>query len=95
MAWQGSSPHRTRGRTWQQTRQRILRRDGGVCHVCHRPGAGEVDHVIALAHGGTDADDNLAAIHRTPCHTAKTQHEATARRVPQRRPAEPHPGLRS
>ncbi|AJG17323.1 phage holin [Pseudomonas plecoglossicida] len=34
-----------------------------------------MDHIVALAHGGTDDDDNLRAINRD-CHKAKTQRES-------------------
>ena len=51
-------------------------RDRGICHVCHRPLADQVDHVIPLSEDGPDTLDNLAAIHAQPCHEAKTQAEA-------------------
>lgn len=78
------------------TRSRILRRDQGICHVCHLPGATEVDHVIPWAEGGRDTDDNLAPIHPRPCHLDKTLAEAARGRARRstRRPQEPHPGLR-
>lgn len=60
----------------QRARRRILRRDRGVCHVCHRPGADQVDHVIPLGEGGSDDDSNKAAIHARPCHQRKTAAEA-------------------
>lgn len=78
------------------TRIRILRRDNAICHYCGQPGAGQVDHVIPWAEGGPDTDNNLAPIHKTPCHLKKTLAEAArgrARRSPTR-PQEPHPGLR-
>lgn len=63
---------------WEQQRRakRILYRDEGVCHICHRPGATIVDHVIPLEEGGPDNDDNLAPIHREPCHRIKSAEEA-------------------
>lgn len=95
MTWAAATPGRPTGWAWTNTRRRILQRDGGICHVCQQPGADEVDHLVNLADGGTNDDDNLGAIHRDPCHRAKTQREAQRRRTPQRRPPEPHPGLRS
>lgn len=53
-----------------------MRRDAGICHVCGKPGATQVDHVIPLAHGGPDDDTNLAPIHAEPCHREKTRREA-------------------
>lgn len=81
---------------WRKLRAFVLDRDQHVCHVCHRVGANEVDHVVPLGQGGTDDPRNLAAIHRRPCHAAKSAQEANAARVryTTRRPPEPHPGLR-
>ncbi|MFM9270937.1 HNH endonuclease signature motif containing protein [Halomonas elongata] len=67
------------GRPWRRKRERVLRRDSGLCQPCWRAGlvtpATEVDHVVNVADGGSDADDNLEAI-CGPCHKAKTQEEA-------------------
>jgi 5-methylcytosine-specific restriction enzyme A len=53
-----------------------MERDGGICHVCGRPGADQVDHVIPLSEGGADDYWNRAPIHAKPCHQEKTQREA-------------------
>lgn len=67
------------GRPWRRIRDRILKRDNGLCVPCRKEGrltvATEVDHVIGRAQGGSDTDGNLQAI-CTPCHKAKTQREA-------------------
>lgn len=56
-------PART-GRRWREvTVPRILRRDGGICHLCGDPGANTADHLVPHAHGGTDDPRNLAACH--------------------------------
>lgn len=62
-------PKRT-GRRWREhTVPRILRRDGGICHLCGRPGADTADHIIPWSKfppdAKTDADrlGNLAAAH--------------------------------
>lgn len=98
MAWSTSTrKQRRRGSGWQEQRdaQRILDRDG---HRCYLRGtncigtATEVDHIRSLARGGTNTDDNKAAI-CVPCHRAKTLDERP-RPVTQRRPPEAHPGLR-
>lgn len=61
-------PSPTRGRAeghrWRQTKQRIIRRDHGLCHLCGRPGADSADHLIPESHGGARYDPaNLAAVH--------------------------------
>lgn len=79
--WQSNrhSEKRTRGRKWQITRERILRRDNGLCQPClladQLTPATQVDHIRPLADGGTDTDANLQAICK-PCHDAKTKQEA-------------------
>lgn len=76
--WAGSTRRQRIGNSgWQQQRDaaRILRRHRGVCHWCHKPGADQVDHVIALAHGGSDTDANKRPIHAEPCHREKTARE--------------------
>lgn len=81
--WQHTTRAAHTGSGWTQraARRRILDRDRHVCHVCHQPGADQVDHVIALAEGGADTDDNLAAIHARPCHAAKTAAESARARA--------------
>jgi 5-methylcytosine-specific restriction protein A len=68
------------GSAQQARAKRVLARDFGLCHVCGQAGADQVDHVIALAHGGADSEGNLAAIHAEPRHRAKTQAEARSSR---------------
>jgi 5-methylcytosine-specific restriction endonuclease McrA len=83
-------------RDWGRTRRRILRRDGGVCYVCHKPGANAVDHIVPVSAGGSEDDSNLASIHERPCHAAKTAQEANARNpkaIPRKRAPEQHPGM--
>lgn len=64
-----------RRRTAEQ-REAICRARGWLCHLCAAPidpvrDRWELDHVIALAAGGTDDDDNIAPAHAR-CHLAKT-----------------------
>jgi 5-methylcytosine-specific restriction endonuclease McrA len=40
------------------------------------PAADQADHLVALAHGGADTIENMAAIHAIPCHREKTEREA-------------------
>lgn len=67
---------------WQQQRdnRRILRQHRYTCHVCGGFGAMTVDHVIPLAEGGSDTDDNKRPIHAVPCHRDKTAAEAARAR---------------
>lgn len=75
---------RQRGSAWMKTRDRILRRDNGLCQCdeCQAAGrvrlAHEVDHRIPLWKGGADSDENLQAIN-TDCHARKTAAEAKER----------------
>ena len=98
LAWSTSNRKQNRRASgWQEQRDanRILIRDS---HRCYLRGsncighATEVDHVRSLARGGTDTDDNKAAICK-PCHRAKTISER-ARPPTIHRPPERHPGLR-
>ena len=92
--WQGSTRRKRLPPDWPKTRAKVMRRDGGVCHVS---GADAVDHVTP----GDDHDPaNLAPIHHDVwpyCHRTKSSAEggraAQARRIPRRRPSEAHPGL--
>jgi len=75
----GSSTERGYGGDWKKTRERIMRRDKGLCQPCIRKDrvmpAKAVDHIIPKAEGGTNDDENLEAICK-PCHKAKTQAES-------------------
>jgi 5-methylcytosine-specific restriction protein A len=77
---------RTRGSAWMATRDRILRRDNGLCQCAECKAAGrvlvahEVDHIVELADGGSDADINLQAIN-IDCHLRKTNAAKAARRA--------------
>lgn len=56
-------PART-GRPWQRLKARIIRRDGGICHLCGKPGADSADHLRPVADGGDWYNPaNLAAVH--------------------------------
>lgn len=74
------------GRPWRRLRDQILARDHYLCRCeeCMCLGrvraATEVDHIVALAHGGTDYPSNLRAIHHD-CHKLKTAREAQAARA--------------
>ena len=83
MAWDRKTNHRKlTGRPWRRLREQILQRDKYLCQPCMRAGryteATEVDHILALAHGGDDRPQSLQAICGS-CHEAKTQIEAGAK----------------
>jgi 5-methylcytosine-specific restriction protein A len=61
----GSYEKRTTGRTWQNIRKQVLS-DNPLCVHCQLEGrttlANEVDHILALAKGGTDDYANLQGL---------------------------------
>lgn len=80
--WQRSKPRSTlSGWKQQQRARRVIRRDGGICHVCGLPGADQADHVIPTSEGGEDTEANMRAIHSLPCHRDKTLAEAQRARA--------------
>lgn len=99
--WAGSKRKSTLPADWQETRKRILRRDGFVCQhvradterICAKP-ARDVDHIVPHAQGGSEADSNLQSL----CpwhHSRKSGREggrASARAREGRRPTRQHPG---
>lgn len=91
MTWTSSTRRQRLPPNWATTRARILTRDRHTCHVCHQPGATEVDHLVA---GDDHRDTNLAAICRS-CHRAKSSaegHTARGQGPARKRPPEQHPG---
>ena len=82
-SWKSHKPGQSRhqrgyGSQWDVIRPRILKRDKGLCLEHLRQGvvkqAACVDHIIAKAHGGTDADSNLESLCWS-CHATKTARE--------------------
>ncbi|MEU4233387.1 HNH endonuclease signature motif containing protein [Nonomuraea sp. NPDC026600] len=57
-----------------------MERDSGVCYVCRRSNATEVDHILCIAEGGSWELDNLAAICAED-HKAKSFRERRASRT--------------
>jgi len=55
---------------WNKTRNRIIKRDRGICWLCGGLGANSVDHIIARANGGTNDDSNLRAAYSV-CNSRK------------------------
>jgi 5-methylcytosine-specific restriction protein A len=66
---------RLRGRAAVKQRKLRLTRTYGLCEDCDANGriqaAAVVDHVIPLAHGGSDEDTNTRNLCK-PCHKART-----------------------
>jgi len=74
----GSQGKRKTGRKGVEDRERIKRRDKGVCQKClkqgqFRPGT-EVDHIVSFENGGEDSDENKWLL-CTKCHKAKSASE--------------------
>ncbi len=78
-ARRGSRHQRGYDYSWEKKRERILKRDNGLCQPCLKQGrvtaADQVDHITPKAEGGDDDDTNLQSICDT-CHKAKTAKEA-------------------
>lgn len=85
--WKATSSASTTARgygwAWQKQRERILKRDAGLCQPCLRrghvtPDCRTVDHITPKARGGGDEEENLQTICDGPdsCHQAKTQAES-------------------
>jgi len=97
MAWTTSDRAKRLPPNWPILRAAILRRDNGICHVCGKHGADQVDHINP---GDDHSPDNLAAIHSNPCHRSKSSSEggkaaaASRAKRPRQRPAEQHPARR-
>jgi 5-methylcytosine-specific restriction enzyme A len=96
MAWGVGARERTTTARHRRQRLRILERDDYRCQL-RRPGclgvANEMDHIIAVARGGSDDDDNQQAVCH-PCHVSKTDDDRAAKRALAKYPAGAHPGLR-
>lgn len=56
--------NRAEGSRWHKLVRWVIRRDGGICHLCGRPGADTADHLVPLSQGGAKMDPrNLKAAH--------------------------------
>lgn len=60
---------------YRQARLRVLERDGHRCHWCGGH-ATTADHLVPVAHGGSDDDSNLVG----SCLRCNAQRGATVRR---------------
>ncbi|MET8382483.1 HNH endonuclease [Streptosporangium canum] len=69
-----SARNKSRPGDWKKRKRIALKRDNYRCYLCGRIGAGEVDHVLSVAKGGTHDVSNLRAI-CSVCHTKKSKRE--------------------
>jgi len=63
----------------EQTKSKVIARDGGHCVTCGSTRQLEVDHKVALMNGGTNEESNLATL-CDDCHTKKTRMDGSLRR---------------
>lgn len=81
--WEGSRRRENTTLTgWEQQKRakHVLNKHDTICHVCGQPGANQADHVVPLAEGGADTEENMRPIHDDPCHREKTAAEAARAR---------------
>ncbi len=64
-----STTRHTGGARYRKARLKILAADD-TCHLCGLPGANTLDHVLPVARGGTNAEENLRPAHST-CNKRK------------------------
>ena len=55
---------------WKKIRKRIIARDQGICAYCGVENATTVDHVVPVARGGDDNENNLVCA-CVSCNTSK------------------------
>ena len=71
----GSAGKRVTGRRGMKDRERIKRRDLGLCQACYAKGilteGTQVDHIVPLSAGGSDDDSNKQLL-CTACHKVKS-----------------------
>jgi 5-methylcytosine-specific restriction endonuclease McrA len=80
-----SGGRRACGRDIQRKRRRLIQEQGGLCHWCgaamrddvaeQHPQRATLDHVVALADGGTNRNENLVAACRA-CNERRSSRSA-------------------
>ena len=89
MAWGDyDNGGRTSTSAWRRIKQQAKHALPYQCAKCGTGEPLELDHIVNHKRGGTDALDNLQWL-CPPCHKAKTQQEAAARRGQYRRKPKP------
>ena len=87
MAWSNGCGRRSTA-GWKRIRQEAKASLPYWCARCGSEEPLELDHIINTRSGGSDELENLRWL-CVPCHKAKTQQEAAARRGKYRRPPKP------
>lgn len=75
-----------RGKHATETRARVLRLKGTVCHICGEPDADTVDHDVPRSRWGTDSIENLLPAHRS-CNSRRGTKANPHQPDPEPRPA--------
>lgn len=79
--WRPSSGQRPLPPNWNSLKKRAEGYAEKRCYVCGRINrAGQVDHKLNRAQGGSDRPENLGWICQEPCHREKTNREKRAGR---------------
>lgn len=47
----------------EKVRQKVLARHGDICHLCGKPGAKSMDHIVPRCQGGRFKPSNLLPAH--------------------------------
>ncbi len=72
------------GHRWRELKNRVIAEEGGICHICGKPGADSADHLITIK----DAPElefersNLRAVHHNVA--PRCNRERGDRPIPQR-----------
>lgn len=69
---------RGNGAVRKRRRERVFARDGGICLRCGSAEDLTLDHIVSLADGGSNRDDNLQTL-CLPCNQAKGTHALSYR----------------
>ena len=56
-------PQPRTGHRYRMLRLLVIAEEAGICHLCGKPGANTVDHLVPVIHGGQDTRENLRAAH--------------------------------
>jgi 5-methylcytosine-specific restriction endonuclease McrA len=82
----GTTTRRGYGWTYQRMRPAVF---GRTCHICRRPGADTIDHLVPLSVGGRSTLENMRPAHRG-CNSRKARAREEAMGFPNRPGPPPH-----